>query len=194
VAAPDFESSVDFETQLPRLAQASSRQRGLVDLQTVREAVRRLFALLEDQEFRDSFFERIADEAREPIRDEVFRQIRQRDNASRYWDERGGVDGATMVELTVLLQRFRTWVALDLRPWLEDIFPILDPDAWVGEWDRVSGAVDTLLLADAIGMHAYSWGLHVDEPRFRRLDVVAGSEPGMVVLSELYSQSVEAYA
>jgi hypothetical protein len=194
-SGPDFESSLDFESQLPQVAQASSERRGQVDLSSVREAVRRLFGLLQDQEgARSELLERIRTEAAEPVRDDVFRQIRQRDNASRYWDERGGVEGAAATELETLVGRFASWLEFQLGPWLETIYPVLDAHVWVGARDEPGGILDTLLLADAIGLHAFSWGMQVDESPFRRLDVVAGAEPGMVVLAELYSQAVGAFA
>src|SRR4051794_22745696 len=94
-----------------RGSQASIRQRGNVDLRSVREAIRRLFSLLENAEdAREGFLERIAEEVIAPVRDDAFRQIRQRDNASQYWDELGGVEGAARVETEVIVQRFLRWL------------------------------------------------------------------------------------
>lgn len=176
------------------LAQASSRHRGEVDLQTVREAVRRLFALMVDRSARAQFLERISIEVHQPVLDDVARQIRQRRNASRYWEERGGVLGAAEAETNAIVRRFGDWIEFRLPGWLESIWPVLDEDVWVGARDESGGMVDVLLLADALGVNAYSWNLHVEESPFRRLDVVAGSSPALVVLGESYCQSVSTYA
>lgn len=179
---------------MPSLAQASSGHRGEVDLQTVRDAVRRLFSLMGDPGERAQFLERIAGELSQPVLDDVARQIRQRDNASRYWDERGGVRGAAQAETNAIILRFGDWLEHQLAGWLESIYPVLNPDVWVGAHDEANGMVDVLLLADALGVNAYSWNLHVEESPFRRLDVVSGSSPALVVLGESYCQSVSAFA
>ncbi|QGN34891.1 hypothetical protein [Microlunatus sp. Gsoil 973] len=143
---------------------------------------------------RGKFLGRISEEVGEPVRDDVFRQIRQRENANRYWDGLGGVDGAARAETEAIVQRFGHWLEDQLEPWLASIYPVLDADVWVGDRDQSGGAVDTLLLADALGLHAYSWNMHVEETPFRRLDVVAGADASLVVLGETYSQSVPAVA
>lgn len=189
-----FTSSLDFESQMPRLAQASSEYRAHVDLESVREAVRRVFGLMNDTEdARQVFIERIAAGVTEPLRDDVARQIRQRDNASRYWDEHGGIDEAVRRERAAIVGRFEMWLDTELRAWLQTIYPVLNPQVWVGDRDEPGGVVDVLLLADSLGVNAYSWNMPADESPFRRLDVVAGADPAMVVLAETYSQSIGVY-
>jgi len=193
-AVPAFQSSLDFELQAPDLAQASADQRGAVELDTVRESVRRLFGLYRDERpRREDFLGRIAYEVREPVQDEVGRQMRQRPNAYAYWEERGGLDGATSTEVDAIVERYRRWLIGGLLPWMVSIHPVLDENVWVGARDEPGGMVDVLLLADAIGLQAYSWSLDPQRSPFRRLDVVAGADPGLVVLAELYAQSIPAY-
>ena len=53
------------------------------------------------------------------------------------------------------------------------------------------GAIDILLLADAVELNGYMWNLEPGQSPFRRLDVVGGVvDTGMLVLSELYAQSM----
>ena len=147
-AVPAFQSSLDFELQAPDLAQASADQRGAVELDTVRESVRRLFGLYRDERpRREDFLGRIAYEVREPVQDEVGRQMRQRPNAYAYWEERGGLDGATWTEVDAIVERYRRWLIEGLLPWMVSIHPVLDENVWVGARDEPGGMVDVLLLA-----------------------------------------------
>jgi hypothetical protein len=190
-----FANSVDFELQIPLLAQASTEERRKVDLSAVREAIRRLFGLLRNETpSHEDFLNRIDSELSEAVRDEVWRQMRQRDNAFNYWNERGGVDAGVSAERDAILGRYRAWLAEDLEPWMLSIYPILNENAWVGERDEPSGVIDVLLLADAMGLYAYNWQLDLERSPFRRLDVIVSSDPALVVLAELYSQSIAAYA
>jgi hypothetical protein len=143
---------------------------------------------------REEFLARIADEMHEPVRDEVARQMRQRGNASEYWQSHGGLDRATAAERDAIVGRYRLWLADGLEPWMLSIYPILDENVWVGARDEPGGVIDVLLLADAIGLQAYNWSQDLERSPFRRLDVVAASDPALVVLAELYSQSIAAYA
>jgi hypothetical protein len=190
-----FTSSLDFELQMPAVAQASVEERRRINLDAVREAVRRLFGLLRDEEpSREEFLSRIEGEVTEAIRDEILRQIRQRDNAFDYWQARGGVDAGAITERNAIISRFRSWLADDLEPWMAAIYPVLNENVWVGARDEPAGVVDVLLLADAIGLYAYNWNLDVERSPFRRLDVIAASDTALVVLAELYSESIGAYA
>ncbi len=120
--------------------------------------------------------------------------MRQRDNAFDYWQERGGVDAGVSAERDAILGRYRVWLAEDLEPWMLSVYPILNENVWVGERDEPAGVIDVLLLADAMGLYAYNWQLDLEHSPFRRLDVVVASDPALVVLAELYSQSIAAYA
>ncbi len=66
-----------------------------------------------------------------------------------------------------------SWLDSDLQPWMESIYPVLDEEVWLGPADQEAGVIDLLLLADAVGLSAYSWDLPVGISPFRRLDVVA---------------------
>jgi len=175
--------------QWPIVANASADHRGQVRTDAVRETVRRLIGLLEESERRD-FLEHAAAEASEPIRavaDEMYR----RDNIMQYWDERGGVEIAASVELDLLIDRYQACLEFELRPWLAEIHPIIDADTWIGaQRDGAEGVVDPLLLADAIGLNAYNWNLEIGRSPFGQPDVVTAADPAMVVLSEVYSQTV----
>jgi len=193
-AEAPFQSSLDFELQVPDLARASADQRGAVELDTVRESVRRLFGLLRDERpRREEFLGRIAREVEEPVRDDIGRQLRQRPNAYAYWDERGGIDAATSTEVGAIVERYRRWLTAELEPWMASIYPVLDENVWVGARDETGGVVDVLLLADAIGLQAYNWNLDLERSPFQRPDFVAATDPALVVLAELYAQSIPVY-
>jgi hypothetical protein len=172
---------------MPILAQASVQRRAAIDLSIVREAVRRLFELLHDETARGQFLAQVAVEVAEPVRDEIERQRGQRNNAYSYWLERGGLDAVAAAESQKIVNRYGRWLTEGLEPWMVSIYPVLNEDVWVGARDDPGGVVDMLLLADAIGLQAYNWNLDMNRSLFHRLDLVAASDPGLVVLGECYS-------
>ncbi len=128
------------------------------------------------------------------MRDQVSRQLRGSDQLREVFEERGDLNGLTNAGLAEILNRVRRWFENDLEAWMTKIYPTLDETVWLGERYGTTGAIDILLLADAVGLNAYVWNLQIGEPPFRRLDVVGRSDTGMLVLSELYSQSLPAIA
>jgi hypothetical protein len=105
----------------------------------------------------------------------------------------GKVAAVLVRDVAEILNRIRFWFENELEPWMGSIYPTLDETVWLGE--RYStGAIDILLLADALGLNAYEWNLEIGASPFRRLDVVGRCDTGMLVLSELYAQSVGAIA
>lgn len=185
-----FRSSLDFETQLPVLAQASESRRRSIDTQSLRESIRKLFSLLSDDQQRDDFCDNAREQLREPVRDEVFRMWRASDEARRALDERGGVEGVAASEVDDITSRIRDWLDHGLEPWMRQIHPALDERVWVGDRDEVGGVIDVLLMADAVGVNAYTWNMSVEESPYRRLDVVARIPLGLLVLSQLYTETL----
>jgi hypothetical protein len=190
-----FSSTFDFEIQLPAVALASEPWRRSIDADSLRRSVRRLFRLLRDEESaRAEFLDRAGDEVRVPVRDQVARQLRESAELRQVFEEeRGGLGPLTDAGVAEILNRIRFWFENELEPWMGSIYPTLDETVWLGE--RYStGAIDILLLADALGLNAYEWNLEIGASPFRRLDVVGRCDTGMLVLSELYAQSVGAIA
>jgi hypothetical protein len=189
-----FTSTLDFEMQLPEVAAASESWRRAVSPDSLRESVRRLFRLLQDEDSAiGDFLGQAEDELREPLRDQVQRQLRRSDAQREVFDERGGLDALTNTGLDEILNRLRRWLENDLEAWMARIHPTLDETVWLGE-RYGTGAIEILLLADAVGLNAYVWNIQIGEPPFRRLDIVGRCDTGMLVLSELYSQSLPAIA
>jgi len=192
LAAPTaFTSSLDFEIRCPVLANASNQQRGAIQLNVLRDAIRRLFALLRDEDTsRRDFLDRVATDVQERVLDEANRHTSQRNNAYDHWQELGGPQAAADAERDSIVQRYSLWLGEDLKPWMEAIYPVLDEVVWVGAPEDQSGLIDVLLLADSIGLQAYNWNLELDRSPFRRLDVVVAGDPGLVVLAEVYSEMI----
>jgi hypothetical protein len=120
--------------------------------------------------------------------------MRQQENANAYWEERGGLDAATRIERDAVVARYAAWLAETLEPWMASIYPVLQANVWVGARDEPGGVINMLLLADAIGLQAYSWNLEVEASPFQRIDVIAASDPALMVLAELYAYSIPTYA
>lgn len=190
-----FSSTLDFEIQLPAVALASEPWRRSIDADSLRESVHRLFRLLHDEDSaRAQFLDRAQDVVREPVRDQVARQLRESAGLRQVFEEeRGGLGPLTDSGVAEILNRIRLWFEDGLEAWMDSIHPTLDETVWLGE--RYStGVIDILLLADAIGLNAYEWNLEIGESPFRRLDIVGRCDTAMLVLSELYAQSVGAIA
>jgi hypothetical protein len=190
-----FSSTLDFEMQLPLVAAASERWRRSIRPDSLRESVRRLFKLLRDEDSaRANFLDRAADELRDPVQEQVARQLRGSDALREVFeDERGGLDALTLAGIAEILDRVRRWFENDLQAWMAQIHPTLDETVWLGERPG-TGAIDILLLADAVGLNAYVWNLQIGASPFGRLDIVSRCDTGMLVLSELYAQSLPAIA
>jgi len=186
-----FTSSLDFEIRCPDLANASNQQRAAIQINVLRDAIRRLFALLHDEDTsRHDFLDRVATEVQEPVLDEANRHTSQRKNANDHWRGLGGPQAAADAERDAIVQRYSTWLGEDLKPWMESIYPVLDEVVWVGAPEDQGGLIDVLLLADSIGLQAYNWNLELDRSPFRRLDAVAAGDPGLVVLAEVYAEMI----
>jgi hypothetical protein len=188
-----FASSFDFELKMPELAQASLPWRGRVDITVLRDAVRMLFSLRDSANARGTFVGRVDDEVAAPIRDAVERQLAERQNSSRYWEERGGEEAAVEAERSVIRSRVASWLDNDLEQWMRTVLPVLDENVWVGARDEVGGVIDLLLLADAVGVFGYSWNIVPERSPFSRLDVVAGAQLPLLVVAELYAQGMPVY-
>ncbi|MGO9156411.1 hypothetical protein [Mycobacterium sp.] len=129
-----------------------------------------------------------------PVRDQVARQLRESAELRQVFEEeRGGLGPLTDAGVAEILNRIRLWFENELATWMGSIHPTLDETVWLGE-RYGTGAVDILLLADAFGLNAYEWNLEIGASPFRRLDIVGRCDTGMLVLSELYAQSVGAIA
>jgi hypothetical protein len=176
---------------MPELAQASLRHRSDVDLRGLRYSFRRVFRLLrDDDDDREDFVRHVRTEVREPIRDEVARQMRSRELARSYFEAHGGLERMTEDRVAEVAGLYSSWLDEQLQPWMSAIYPVLDEEVWLGASDEESGVIDLLLLADAVGVNAYSWNMEIGDSPFRRLDVVLRMDPPLVVLSDLYATSV----
>lgn len=193
-ATARYDSSLDFELQLPQVAAASESWRRALDAGSLRESLRRLFKLLRDEDARADFVAQAEDELREPVRDQVARQLRQSDALREIFDERGDLEALTLAGVAGILNRIRGWLENELNAWMVGIYPVLDETVWLGETAGAGGAIDILLLADGVGLNAYVWNLSVGDSPFKRLDIVGQAEIGMLVLTELYSQAAPAHA
>jgi hypothetical protein len=186
---PTFASTLDFELQLPNVASASEEWRRSVRPDTLEEALRRLFRIRDDEEKRADFLVRATEELDEPVRDQIARQLRHSGNLRSAFEEQGGLDALTTAGVGEIVGRVRDWIRAEMRGWMASIHPEVDETVWLGEPYTTTGAIDSLLLADALGLNAYVWNLLPGESPFRRLDIVGGADTGMLVLSELYAQS-----
>lgn len=190
VSPATFTSTLDFELQLPNLAAASEDRRRFIRSDALKETLRRLFRLKDDEESRADFLVRASEEVEEPVRDQVARQLRFSGGLRDIFeDERGGLDGMTTAGVGEIISRVGDWIRTDMPSWMASIHPDLDETAWLGEAYTTRGAIDMVLFADALGLNAYVWNLQPGESPFRRLDVVGGADTSMLVLSELYAQS-----
>lgn len=172
------------------VAAASERWRRAVIPDVIRESVRRLFRLRERQSERDEFCNEVAEQVWEPVRDQVRRQIRNSGRMYRVFEERGGEEAVTEAGVTEIVTRIRHWLDQELEDWMAEIHDTVDETRWLGERHGAPGVIDILLLADALGLAAYAWNAEVGASPFRRLDMVAGMPTGLLVLSELYAQSM----
>ena len=165
---------------------------GRYDPTALREALHRLFALLRDDDSaRNDFLTRVAEEVRGPVRDRADLQIQRSDALSEVFEARGGLETLTEEGVRGIIVRVGRWLTNDLGVWMTQIHSTVDETVWLGEQFSGGGAIDILLLADAVGLNAYMWNLEPGESPFRRLDVVGGvADTGMLVLSELYAQSM----
>jgi hypothetical protein len=186
-----FGSSLDWETQMPELAQASLRYRSDVDLRGLRYSLRQVFRLLRDaDDDRQEFVRHVRTEIRTPIRDEVARQMRSRELATSYFEAHGGLERMAEDRTSEVARLYAAWLDEQLQPWMSAIYPVLDEEVWLGAPDQESGVIDLLLFADAVGVNAYSWNMEIGDSPFRRLDMALRMDPPMVVLSDLYATSV----
>jgi hypothetical protein len=112
----------------------------------------------------------------------------------RVFQDRGGLETLTDEGVREIMDRIASWLSDDLGEWMAMIHPEVDETVWLGERFTSGGAIDILLLADAVGLTAYMWNFETGESPFRRLDVVGRLDTGMLVLSELYAQSLPAVA
>jgi len=186
-----FRTSFEFEIQMPTLARASEQQRRQIQPAAMREALRQLFRLLRDEDAaRDNFLQRAVAELAQPVLDHVTRQVQQSDALGPVLNERGGIDALAEASSWGIISRVSQWISDDLAGWMAQIHTPVDETLWLGERFANGGAIDLLLLADGIGLFSYMWDLAPRESPFRRLEVVGGVDTGMLVLSQLYSQSM----
>jgi hypothetical protein len=189
-----FQSTLDFELQLPAVASASEAWRRAILPDSVRRAVQQLFRLRQDESERAEFCEVIAGELEEPVRDQVRRQIAYSGEMHRLFEERGGENVLIEAGINEIVVRIRSWLDSELDGWMMSIHDQLDETVWLGEPDSPSGVVDIALIADALGLNAYRWNAEVGSSPFRRLDIAATTATGLLVLSELYAQSMPVIA
>lgn len=149
---------------------------------------------MDDQAERNELLARAADDLHEPVRDQVARQLRNSDQARELFEERGDLAQQTETGVQEIVERIRQFLEHDLRNWMQLIHPTLNEEFWVGDRDSPQGVIDLLLLGDALGLNAYVWNADPSESPFRRLDMVARSDLGLLVLGELYAQSAPAVA
>ena len=184
-AEPHFRSTVDFQAQFPSLAQASQEKRNAVDPAALWEATLALFLLREDGDAREQYLAGVGTTLRDALRDRYTDELQNRPIAARVT----GVDDAEVLadrERDVMIEQLRGWLSTELTAWMAEIYPVVDKEVWLG--DRLGGgAIDLLLLADAIGLNAFAWDVEPDVQPFERLDIVASTEPGLLVLASLYA-------
>ncbi len=193
-ATSTFTSTLDFELQLPVLAVASERWRRSIRPESLRRAVRKMFGLLDDPAERSELLARAADELREPVRDQVARQLRNSDQSRELLEGRGNLSQQTEAGVQEITERIRQFLEHELRDWMQRIHPTLNMEFWIGDRDRSQGVIDLLLLGDALGLNAYVWNVDPSQSPFRRLDMVARGDLGLLILGELYAQSAPAVA
>lgn len=184
-----FAGSLDWEMQMPEAAEASRRYRYEVDPRALRYSLRRLFALRDDEHERQALVGHIEQEVRSPLLEEVARQMRDRPAADFYFEAHGGLERITADRVAEVAGYYASWLDGGLEPWMASVYPVVDEGAWLGEADDEAGVIDLLLLADAVGLNAYSWGLEIGASPFRRLDIVMRMDVPMVVLTHLYALS-----
>ncbi|MDX3192078.1 hypothetical protein PV458_27020 [Streptomyces sp. MN03-5084-2B] len=185
-----FQSTLDFELQLPVIAVASEPWRRAIDPGSVRHAVHRLFALRENEYQRNELCDAAAGELWEPVRDQVNRQIANSDRMYPVFEERGSETALTEAGVGEIVERIRAWLETELDGWMRTIHERLDERLWLGDQHGSPGVIDVALLADALGLNAYVWNAPVGASPFRRLDMTAATPIGILVLSELYAQAI----
>ncbi len=186
-----FTSSLDFEIQLPLLARVSARWRREIFRESLYESLRRLFALLlDDNGARDEFLTRARETLHEPVEVRAQEQMAQSDRLGLVFEERGGLDALTNTGIQNIIARVQQWFVDGLPDWMARIHEPVDQTVWIGERFGSGGAIDILLLADALGLNAYMWNLAPGQSPFEKLEVVVGVDTGTLVLSDLYAQSM----
>ncbi|MCC3313645.1 hypothetical protein [Nocardia africana] len=176
---------MDFKVQFPDLAEASAPWRNSINLGALVTAIRALFAIRENADLRETY---LTDLVRSDLRDAVTAEIRSDFNArpaARLANE--DVEAVIADELDAIVDELRTWLSTELTAWMAEIYPIVEVEDWLDD-DRPGGrGIDLLMMADAIGLNSYMWHIDTTAPVFAHLNVVAGTEPGLLVLASLYA-------
>jgi hypothetical protein len=146
--------------------------------------------LRDDDDARAGFLTRARETLQEPVAVRAQEQIAESDRLGAVFDERGGLDALTNAGIQNIIDRVQWWFVNDLAGWMARIHEPVDETVWIGERFGSGGAIDILLLADAVGLNAYMWNLAHGQSPFEKLEVVVGVDTGMLVLSELYAQSM----
>jgi len=171
------------------VARASVEVRYAVDHGSVRRSFLRLFEMLHDEgSTRDEVSNQIRADLSFSVRSEVTPYL-----AGRFPHEsisQATVDRHIRARVDEIASTYDNWVANSLESWMLTIYPVLDPNVWVGAGDEEAGVVDISLVADAIGLNAWVWNLDLNESPFLRIDAVSRMHKSMVILSHLYSLSV----
>lgn len=181
---------MDFEMQLPLVAAASEHWRRSLDPASLREALRKLFLLRSEATARSNFLTNIQAELVAPVSKAVDRQLSNSENMRSVFDDRGNRSMLIAAEVALIVDRLGTWLENELENWMAAIHYPVDESVWIGERFTQGGVIDLLLLADAVGLTSFAWNVQPGDPPFRRLDMVARADIGMLTVSELYAQSI----
>ncbi|WP_280829849.1 hypothetical protein [Mycobacterium sp. OTB74] len=183
---PHFRSTVDFQAQFPQLAEASQPWRNSVDITVLTTAVAVLFELRRDTDAREQYLTTVGDSLHEALRDGYTEELQNRPIAATVT----GSDNADVLaerERDGMIDQLRGWLTTQLEAWMAEIYPVVRMKDWLQANQPGGRPIDFLLLADAIGLNAYAWDVDPDFQPFKRLDIVAGTEPGLLVLASLYA-------
>jgi len=86
--------------------------------------------------------------------------------------------------LDTVATELRSWLDDDLADWMAEINPRVDESVWIED-----GLIDVELLADAIGLVRYDWGLPIGASPFSRVDMARQTPTGLLVLAETYTRA-----
>jgi hypothetical protein len=176
-----FSGSTDFEAKLPEIARASRPYRHAIEPRAVREAIRGLFRLVNLADERERFTDQVVDYVRPAVTDLVRRQVTERTRMREEFEARDGESMMVDSYLGQVAGDVRSWLDHGLADWMVSLRPDLDEGSWLG----YQQSVDVPLLADAVGLARYTWGLEDNESPFQRLHLARTAAPETLVLTEL---------
>ncbi len=188
--SPPFADSMDFEATLPAVAAASRDVRRRVEIRSVEETMRSLFALLGDSDEQASFLDRAYVAIEEMVAAEMSQYLANRPEVAEETELRGGSADLEASRSAQIVSGNRDFLENGLYQWMEGIYENVNADLWLGASDDVGGIIDLRLIGDAIGLNAWSWGLEPTDSPFLRYDSATSMPLPFVVMMERYGRSV----